>query len=112
LDVRVHLFVLEAAGPKVNYLDLRVERVAEQDILGLQVTVDDFVLLQQVQRAEQLLGEASDEFQGEAAERVRLDEFVEVHIQKLGRDAQMAAEVETVGKVDHAVLVLGVLTDG
>ncbi len=67
------------------------------------------MLLQQVERAEELLGEATDELQGETAELVGLDELVKIHIQELGRDAEVATEIETVGEVDHAVLVLRIL---
>ena len=38
-----------------------------------------------------------------------LDELVQVHTEKLSRDAKMAAEVEALHEVDHAVLVIGVL---
>ena len=38
-----------------------------------------------------------------------LDEFVQVHVQKLGRYAKVSAEIEALCEVDHAVLVLRVL---
>lgn len=71
--------------------------------------MDDFLGFEQEQTIEHLLCEASDDFQREAFEGVGFDELVEIHIQKLGGDAKMTAEVETLYKVDHAVLVLGVL---
>jgi len=39
---------------------------------------------------------------------VCLDELVQVHTEKLSRDAKMAAEVEALGEVDHTVLVVGI----
>ena len=67
------------------------------------------MLLQQQQTAEQLLGEAADNLERETTEGVGLDEFVEVHVQKFSRDAEMTTEVEALGEVDHAVFVLRVL---
>jgi len=71
--------------------------------------MDDLVLFKQVQRAEELLGKPADEFQRETTEGVGFDELVEVHVEELGGDAEMAAEVEAMGEVDHAVFAFGVL---
>lgn len=84
----------------------------QQDILGLQITVDDLVLLQQVQRGKHLLGEPTNEFEREAAEGIRLDKLVQVHVQEFRRDAEMPSEVEALREIDHAVLVFRVLNDG
>ena len=81
----------------------------EQDVFGLQVAVDDALAFEQDEAVEDLLGEAADEFQREAGVVVQLDEFVEVHAEELGGDAEVAAEVEGLGEVDHAVVVKGVL---
>ena len=86
-----------------------MQRVAKEDVLRLQIAMNDLVLLKQVQRAEELLGEPSDQFQRESAEGVGFDELVEVHVEELGGDAEMAAEVEAMCKVDHAVLAFWVL---
>ena len=83
--------------------------MAEEDIFRLQIAMDDLVLLEQVQRAEELLGKSADEFQRETTEGVGFDELVEVHVEELGGDAEMAAEVEAMGEVDHAVFAFGVL---
>ena len=37
------------------------------------------------------------------------DEFVEVHAKKLGRNTEVTTEVEALGEIHHAVLVLRVL---
>lgn len=71
--------------------------------------MDDLLLLQQIQRTEHLLRKAPNHLEREATEGVGLDEFVQVHIQKFCRNAEMIAEVEAVSKVDHAVLVVRVL---
>lgn len=109
MDVGVYLLVFETTGTKVNDLDFGMEWVVKEDVFRLEIAVNNPVLLQEAQRAQHLLSESPDELQREATERIRLDEFVEVHIQQLSRDTQMAAEVETVREVDHAVFVLGVL---
>jgi hypothetical protein len=56
-----------------------------------------------------LLCEAPDYFEGEAFEGVGFDEFVEIHVQEFGGDAEVAAEIETLDEVDHAVFVVGIL---
>jgi len=109
LNVRINLLVFKAAGAKVDDLDFCVQRMAEQDVFGLQITVDDPVLLEQIEGAENLLGKPADQPKREATEGIRLDELVKIHVQKLGRDAEMAAEVETVSEVDHAMLVMRIL---
>lgn len=82
-----------------------------QDILRLQVTMYDLMLLQKVQRAKHLLGETPDQLDGEATESIGFDELVEVHVEKLCRDAEMTTEVEAMCEIHHAVLVLGVLLE-
>lgn len=109
LNVGIDLFVLEAGRSKVDDLDVGFHRMGEEDVFGLEIAVDDLVALQQAQAAEHLLGEGPDEAEREATEVVRLDEFVQIHAEQLCGDAKMATEVEGLGKVDEAVLVVGVL---
>mgnify|MGYP001168752775 CR=1 FL=1 len=45
LNIGVHLFFLIAATANVNYFYSRFVFMLEQDVLGLQVTVDDAVFL-------------------------------------------------------------------
>ena len=40
---------------------------------------------------------------------MRLDKFIKVHVQQLSGYTEMAAEIETLCEVDHAVFVLWVL---
>lgn len=56
-----------------------MRRVREENILGLEVTMYDFMFFEEQQGVEKLFGESANEFQGEAAERVEFNEFVEVH---------------------------------
>jgi hypothetical protein len=109
LDVRVHFLVFEAAGSKIDNLDLGVQRMRKQDVLGFQIAVNDPLSLQQNQRGEHLFAKATDESGRKALELVSLDELVQVHTKELSRDTQMATEVEALCEVDHAVLVIGVL---
>ena len=83
--------------------------MAKQNIFGFQIAVNDLVLFEQVEGAEHLFGEASDEFDREPAEGIRLDELIKVHIEKLSGYAKMTTEVEAMCEVNHAMLVLGVL---
>lgn len=82
----------------------------QKDILGLQIAVNDLVLFEQHQRAEKLSGHAPDNVQRESTERIRLDPFVEIGVEKLGRDAKMVAKVEALHKANYIVLPLGILT--
>lgn len=79
LDVCVDLLILHAAGAKVDDLDLRASGMGEEDVLGLQVAVDDFVAFEKHQTTEKLFGKASDELQREASKFVAFDEFIEIH---------------------------------
>lgn len=67
------------------------------------------MLLKEVERAQHLFGESSDEFERKPAEGIGFDEFVEIHVKKLGRNAEMAAEIETVSEVDHTMPILRIL---
>lgn len=58
--------------------------MSDENVFGFEITVNDLLLLQQIQRAEHLFSKAPDHLQGEAPERVGLDELVEVHVQQLG----------------------------
>ena len=53
--------------------------MGEEDVFGLQVTMDDFVAFEKNQTAKQLLSKASYELQREASELMALDEFIEIH---------------------------------
>lgn len=81
----------------------------DQDVFGFQIAMDDLLLLQQIQRAKHLLGEAPNHLQGETPKGVGLDELVEIHVQQFGRDAEMFPEVKAMCEIHHAVPIFRVL---
>ena len=50
--------------------------MGQKDVLGLQITVNDFVAFQEYKTVQHLLREAADEFERESSELMDLDEFV------------------------------------
>jgi hypothetical protein len=83
--------------------------MCQQNVLGLQIAMNDTLALQHDQGTEHLSAEATNEWKRESLELICLDELVQIHSKKFSRDTQMAAEVETLDEVDHAVLVIGIL---
>ena len=59
LDVRVNALVGEAGRPEVNYFDTRLIWTLQQDILWFQVTVDDVLVSEELERLQDLNGEAA-----------------------------------------------------
>lgn len=80
----------------------------QKNILGLEIAMDDLVAFQKYEATQQLLREAPDKLHGKPFEFVCLDKLVEIHPQKLSRDAQMAAEVEALHEMNHAMFALGI----
>ena len=83
--------------------------MGEEDIFRLEITMNNFVLLEQQETTKELLGETADDLRRETTERIGLDELVKIHIKKLSRDAKVATEVEALDEVDHAMFVVGIL---
>lgn len=83
--------------------------MSKENILRLEIAMNDFVLLQQHQTAQKLLSESSNNLQRETAEGVGLDKLVEIHIEELSRDAEVATEIKALNELDHAVFVLRIL---
>ena len=109
LDVGVRAFVLEAAAAEVDHLDGGLVRLAQEDVLGLEVAVDHALASQELERLQQLRGESADEAQREPSKVVVLDELVQVARQRLEGDAQVIAEVEVLVHVHHPTDVARVL---
>lgn len=86
LDVRVDPLVGEAGGPEVDYFDARLIWTLQQDILWFQVTVDDVLVSEELERLQDLNGEAAYQRQGDALEVVVLDELVKIDREELERD--------------------------
>ena len=80
--------------------------MTEENVFRLEIAMNHFFGVQQYETAQDLLRKATDEFQRESLEIVSLDEFIEVHAQKFGRDAQMTAEIKALGEVDHTVTAM------
>ena len=59
LDVRVDPLIREAGRPEVDYFDSRFIRALQQDILWFQVTVDDVLVAEELERLQDLNGEAT-----------------------------------------------------
>jgi len=83
--------------------------MSKEDVLGFEIAVDDFVLLEEEEGVKHLLSEATDDFERKAAEGVGFDELVQIHVKELGGDAEMTSEIEGLSEADHAVSVFGVL---
>lgn len=78
----------------------------EKDVLGLEVAVDDLGLLEDSEGVEELGGEDAHEARAEPAERVLLDEFVEVVREELKDEAEVRVVDEGVLESEHVVLVV------
>lgn len=80
LNVRVDLLIFKTTGAEVDDLNLRVHGMGEENVLGLEVAVNDFVLLEHYQAAQELFGKTPNDFKAEAAELVGFDELVQIHV--------------------------------
>ena len=79
LDVRIHLFALKAARPKVDDPDFRSHRMDHENVLRFQIAMNDLLGTKKDQAAQYLLRETTNKLQRKALEVMGLDEFVEVH---------------------------------
>ena len=109
LYVRVNPLVGEARGPEVDDFDARLIWTLQQDILWLQVAVDDVLVSEELERLQDLNGEAAYQRKGDALEVVVLDELVKIDREELERDYQVVAEYAVILDLDDVVLILGVL---
>ena len=86
LDVRVNPLVGEAGGSEVDYFDTGLIWALQQDVLRFQVAVDDVFVSEELERLQDLNGEAAYQRQGDALEVVVLDELVKIDREELERD--------------------------
>ncbi len=103
LNVRVNALVLVAARAEVNDLYTTAALLLQQDILRLQVTVDDAVLVESVQALQNGVRELAHELQAEALELVLLDQLVQVHAEQLERDANVVPAIRMKTQFSHCV---------
>ena len=73
--------VLETRRTVVDDFYPRLIRLLEQDVLGLEITVDDVVVALEFQSLQDLDGEATNQADRNTLEVIRLDELVKVHAQ-------------------------------
>jgi hypothetical protein len=78
----------------------------EKDVLGLEIAMNDLGLLQHRQSVEELSGEDAHERGAEPAERVLLDELIEVVGEELEDEAEMRVVDKRVLEPKHVVLVV------
>ena len=83
--------------------------MGKQNIFRFQIAMNDLVMVQQDETLKKLFSESPNELQRETSEVVCLDEFVQVHAEKVSGYAKVAAEVEALVKVNNAVFLVGVL---
>lgn len=69
----------------------------------------DSLVVEKDQSAENLLCEASNQLEREAAEIVRLDKLVQVDTQKFGGYAKMTTEIEALDKIHDTMATVGIL---
>ena len=81
----------------------------KQDILGFEITMDDFPLFEKLERDENLNSESSNELHIEPVVAVALDELVEVVAEQLEDDAHVAAKSKEVPDLDDVGSVFGVV---
>lgn len=109
LNVRVELFILVCATSEINHLDSTLVTLAQQDVFGFHVTMDDVELFHIVKGDEQLDGKAANEPFRDALEVVHFDEFVEVHAEDLKCQNQVLSEDQRLHDLHDVFLVFRVM---
>ena len=101
--------MLEAAGAEVDNFDTTPSLVLQKDILRLEIAVDDSIAVEQLQTEQDGVCKLSYQRQAEADVLALLDQFVQVHAEKLERDADVVSEAEELVGVDDVVRAVAVL---
>lgn len=88
----------------------------EEDVFGLEVTVDDSVPVQGLEALQDGVSKLPDQWQAEALELVALNKLIQVHTQQLKSHADVVAEGEILEHVHNihgaiAILFAQVLQD-
>lgn len=79
LNISVHSFALKTTAAKIYNLDSTLCRIFEQNVLGLEITVDHVVFLQILQGVKQLDRETANEAKGKALKFIEFQEFIKVN---------------------------------
>ena len=90
----MHALGVAARAAEVDERDGAALGVAQQDILGLEVAVDDSRLLQHLQRRHYLTAELSDEVERHAAKLREAQQIVQVVRQQLEYETLVVAVFE------------------
>lgn len=96
LDVGVDLLVFETATTEVDDLDTWLVDLSQENVLGLEVAMNDTVLVQVVKGDKDLDCESFDKIQRKALEVIHLDELIQVDREHFKCDHEMLPEVELV----------------
>lgn len=76
LNVSVHSLALETTAAKIYNLDSTLCWIFEQNVLGLEITVDYVILLQILQGVKQLDCETANEAKGKTLKFIEFQEFI------------------------------------
>jgi len=71
--------MLVARRSEINHLDSRSTRRFQQNVFRFHITMDDFVLVKDVQTLQHAVSKLAHQLETESLEVVFLDEFVKVH---------------------------------
>ena len=94
LNVGINLPSVEATASHIDHLYPRLVLFLQQDVLGLQVTVDDSLPTEKVQRLQDLDGKAADEVQGKTGKVGFLNELIKVLREDLKLQTSVPPEYE------------------
>jgi hypothetical protein len=108
LDVGVVLGSLVGAGAKIYNLDAHLLRVAQQNILRLEIAVHHIVIPHKVHRHDHLERKSPNNILAQALKVIFLQEVIEVHRQQLEGQHKVLSEREMVNELHDAVLVIWV----
>lgn len=84
----------KARATKVDELDCRMFAIAEQNVFGFQVAVNDVLRLQKVQRVQNLNANLADQWERETLELGALQHVVQVEIQQLKHNTEVILPVK------------------
>lgn len=102
----MHGLVFVARITKIDHLDRARALVLEQDILRLQVTMADALVVEQLQALEYGDRKAFDQIHAEALVVVLSNQLVDVHAEQFERYADVPSKHKVVVHVNHIVLIV------
>ena len=109
MNVRVDLLVGFAGAAEIYDTDISATRIAEKDVLRLQIAMDHALVLQKLQTRSELSRKTSDQRDREPSKGMCPDQLVEVDTETWRDDAKMRSEVEGRGDSQGRVSAIRVL---